>query len=62
MTERRVDRRKFISQATRGAGAAAVLGPGPLLKAFTQTPAGDTVRIGVIGFGVQGLNDASAAL
>ncbi|MBA2302963.1 MAG: Gfo/Idh/MocA family oxidoreductase [Acidobacteria bacterium] len=62
MTDQRVPRRKFMSQTSRAAAAAAVLGPGPLLKAFTQGSAADTVRIGVIGFGVQGLNDATAAL
>ena len=62
MTDTRVDRREFISKTTSAAAGAAIVGPGPLLRAFGQGPASDSVRIGVIGFGVQGLNDANAAL
>lgn len=57
-----IDRRGFITTAARGAAAAAVIGPGVLLRGSGQRSPNDAVRIGVIGFGVQGLNDASAAL
>lgn len=62
MARRGVNRRRFLTQTARTTAAAAVLGTGPLLRAFGQGPAGDTVNVAVIGFGVQGLNDANAAL
>lgn len=60
MGARDVDRREFLATAAGAAAAAAV--PGPLLLGFGQASPNDTVRVGVIGFGVQGLNDANAAL
>ena len=60
MSTRDVDRRQFITTAAGAAAAAAV--PGPLLRGFSQRSPNETVRVGVIGFGVQGLNDANAAL
>ena len=62
MSHTRIRRRTFVSTAARAAAAAAVVGPGPLLRAFGQGPPSETLRLGVIGFGVQGLNDANAAL
>lgn len=62
MSKSHIDRRRFITTAARGAAAAAVIGPGVLLRGSGQRSPNDAVRIGVIGFGVQGLNDASAAL
>ncbi|MCA1651441.1 MAG: Gfo/Idh/MocA family oxidoreductase [Acidobacteria bacterium] len=62
MRKSRIDRRGFITTTARGAAAAAVIGPGVLLRGSNQRSPNDTVRIGVIGFGVQGLNDANAAL
>lgn len=56
------DRREFMSAAARSAAAAAAIGTGPLLRGFGQGSPSDSVRLGVIGFGVQGLNDAMAAL
>ena len=55
----RLDRRQFVRMAAQGATAAA-LARGPLVRAHPQEP-GRPVRLGVIGFGVQGLNDANAA-
>jgi predicted dehydrogenase len=40
----------------------AALGAAPLARSFAQGPPSDAVRIGVIGFGVQGLTDANSAL
>ena len=60
MGARDVDRREFLATAAGAAAAAAV--PGPILLGFGQGSPSDTVRVGVIGFGVQGLNDANAAL
>lgn len=53
------DRRQFV-RLTAQTAAAAALARAPVVRAMTQAPA--PVRIGVIGFGVQGLNDANAAL
>jgi predicted dehydrogenase len=58
----RVPRRQFLSTAARAAAAAAIAGRAPLVRTAAQGPPSDRVRIGVIGFGVQGLNDANAAL
>jgi predicted dehydrogenase len=62
MATRRVDRREFVTITARGAAAAATLGAAPLLRAFEQGSPNEQVRIAVIGFGVQGLIDANAAL
>ena len=62
MSDTRIGRRAFVSTAARTAATAAIIGPGPLLRAGTQGSPSDTVRVGIIGFGVQGLNNANAAL
>jgi predicted dehydrogenase len=62
MSDVRVPRRQFLSTAARAAAAAAITGSGPLVRAAGQGPPSERVRLGVIGFGVQGLNDANAAL
>ncbi len=54
-----IDRREFVATATRAAVGAAVA-TGPVLRAAGQDPT-DTVSLGIIGFGVQGLADANAA-
>lgn len=57
-----MNRRDFLSAAARGTASAAVLGTAPLLRAFARGSANETLNVAVIGFGVQGLNDANAAL
>lgn len=62
MSEETIGRRQFLEAGVKGAVAAAVLGQGPLLRGFGQASPNETVNIAVIGYGVQGHNDASAAL
>ena len=59
---KRVNRRRFLRQTAQAAAAAAVVGRAPLLRGFGQGSPSDTVRLGIIGFGVQGLTDANSAL
>ena len=54
-----LDRRRFLRLAAEGAAGAALV-RGPFVRSGRQDP-GRPVRLGVIGFGVQGLNDANAA-
>ena len=53
-----VNRRRFLLTAS---SAAAWASSGSFVHAITQSP-NDTIRLGVIGFGTQGLTDANAAL
>ena len=46
-----VKRREFL----------AALSAAPLARGFAQGPPSETLNVGVIGFGVQGLTDANAA-
>jgi predicted dehydrogenase len=55
-------RREFLVGALRGAAGVAAVGAAPWRSALAQTPPSDVVNVAVIGFGVQGLNDARAAL
>lgn len=57
--KRPIDRRQFV-RLTAQSAAAATIARAPIVRAMTQGP--PPVRIGVIGFGVQGLNDANAAM
>ena len=54
-------RREFVVGALRGAAALGALGHASLRPARAQTAPSDVVNVAVIGFGVQGLNDARAA-
>lgn len=53
-------RRRFLAGAGKGAALAA-LSRAPLVQALGQARPSQSLRLGVIGFGVQGLNDANAA-
>jgi predicted dehydrogenase len=57
---RDVNRREFLT--TTAAAAAGVAAHGPLLLASPKQSPNDTVRLAIIGFGVQGLTDANSAL
>lgn len=59
---KRVNRRRFLTTTGQAAAAAAVFGRAPMLRGFGQGNPADTVRLGIIGFGVQGLTDANSAL
>jgi len=54
-----VKRREFLGQAGKGAAA---LAAAPALRGFAQGAPSGALRLGIIGFGVQGLTDANAAL
>lgn len=56
-----ITRRQFGSAAAKTAAAAAVVKQGPLLLFGQQSP-NETVRLGVIGFGIQGLINTNSAL
>ncbi len=57
---KRVKRREFLSHA--GKGAAALTALGATGRGIAQGPPSDALRLGIIGFGVQGLTDANSAL
>jgi len=56
-----IGRREFVSRTAQAAAVAAIA-PGPLLRGFGQRSPNDVVNFGVIGCGVQGYNDGTAAL
>jgi predicted dehydrogenase len=56
----RVKRREFLSHAGKGAAALTALGAAG--RGFSQGAPSDALRLGIIGFGVQGLTNANSAL
>ena len=58
---RHFERREFL-RVGKGAAALAALSSAPLVRGFAQASPKATLNLGIIGFGVQGLTDANAAL
>ena len=54
-------RRRFLADTGRAAAAVAAFGRAPAVFGSAQNSPSATLRLAVIGFGVQGLNDANAA-
>jgi predicted dehydrogenase len=60
---RPIDRRRFLGRAARGAAGLTALAAAPAVRGFAAASSpNETMNLGIIGFGVQGLNDANAAL